>query len=77
MPSIKEWKQTSEELLSDIDKYEKSPKALNPYKVFSTLAKSMLVVAGIVLPQTQAVKWILAGIRLGGEFLKRFSEKRK
>ena len=77
MPSVKEWKKENTELLSDIEKFEKNPDLINPYKLLGGVAQVMIVGAGILLPQTQALKWIIKGLKIGGAFLKGYSEKRK
>ncbi len=77
MPSIKDWKQKNSELLNDIKKFEENPDLMNPYKLLRGLSGFMLVVAGMLLPQTQALKWIAIGIKAFGGFLKGYSEKRK
>ena len=77
MPSIDSWKKDTENLLSDIDEYKKNPRLANPYKLLSGLARMIATVAGVLLPQTQALKWIIIGLKGVGGFLKGYSEKRK
>jgi len=77
MPSIKDWKQKKTELLDDIEEFEQNPNLVNPYKILGGVAQVMIVGARILLPQTQALKWIISGLKLFGGFLKGYSEKRK
>lgn len=77
MPSIEDWKQKNTELLDEIEKFEENPDLVSPYKILGGVAQVMIVGAGILLPQTQALKWIVSGLKLFGGFLKGYSEKRK
>ena len=77
MASIKDWKRENEKLLDDIEEYENSPDLISPYKILGGIAQVMVTGAGLLFPQTAALKWIIGGLKLGGAFLKGYSEKRK
>ena len=77
MPTVKEWQKNTKTLLDEIKEFLKNPDLKNPYKMLAGLAGMITFVAGIILPQTQALKWIITGLKAGGAFLKGYSEKRK
>lgn len=76
MPSIEDWKAKNKDLLTDIDEFQTDPSLDRSYKLLRGLAGMMSVVAGLILPQTQALKIIVGGLKLLGGFLKSYSEKR-
>ena len=74
MPTVKDWKAKNKSLLDEIIEFQKNPDLANPYKLLGGLASMVTFIAGILLPQTQALKWIIKGLKIGGAFLKGYSE---
>jgi hypothetical protein len=76
MPSIEEWKKKNKELLKAHDEFQADPSLDRSYKLIRGLAGMMTVVAGLLLPQTQALKIIIIALKGFSGFLKSYAEKK-
>ncbi len=77
MPSIESWKAKNKELLIDIDEFQADPSLDRSYRLLKGLGSVITMVAGVLLPHTQALKIIIAGLKIAGGFLKGYGEKRE